>query len=246
MEKLWEQFIAKIPEQIQKDADKLEFAPRIARQEREDIIIDWFNQWLQQALHTFSQNSLRSEMEQEIEALKLCLDELRMEHIRSVENAIQYDTDEIQLFSGRWVEETSILITTALSLMLLKIDRDHIGKDLLKVRALRGWLMGSRLSDRDIQKLSEQLQRTLSSEKEGMMTAQRDHLSSTMKNLQQSLERDILLTRVDVAQQIDTVLKLHKTDKQDTHLEQHKLQLETLRLSVHTMHSQLRSMLNNL
>jgi|GEM_PF-3025949 len=246
MEKLWDQFIANIPEQIQKDAHKLKFAPRIARQEREDIIIDWFNQWLQQALHTFSQNSLRNEMEQEIESLKLRLDELRMEHIRSVEEAIHYDTDEIQLFSGRWVEETSILITTALSLMLLKIDRDHIEKDLLKVRALRGWLMGSHLSDRDMQKLSEQLQRTLSSEQEGMMTAQREHLSSTMKNLQQSLERDIQLTRVDVAQQIDTVLKLHKTDKQDTHLEQHKLQLETLRLSVHTMHSQLRSMLNNL
>ena len=106
--------------------------------------------------------------------------------------------------------------------------------------------MGSHLSDRDVQKLSEQLQRTLSSEQEGMMTAQRDHLSSTMNNLQQSLERDIQLTRLDVAQQIDTVLKLHKTDKQDTHLEQHKLQLETLRLSVHTMHSQLRSMLTNL
>ena len=246
MEKLWDQFIVHIPEQIKKDVHNLEFTPRIARQEREDIIIDWFNQWLQQALHIFSQNALRNAMEQEIEALKFRLDDLRMEHIRSVEEAIDYDTDEIQLFSGRWVEETSILITTALSLMLLKIDRDHVERDLLKVRALRGWLMGSHLSDRDVQKLSEQLQRTLSSEQEGMMTAQRNHLSSTMKNLQQSLERDIQLTRLDVAQQIDTVLKLHKTDKQDTHLEQHKLQLETLRLSVHTMHSQLRSMLTNL
>ena len=47
-------------------------------------------------------------------------------------------------------------------------------------------------------------------------------------------------------QQIDTVLKLHTSEKQDTSLEQQQLQLETLRLSVHNMHSQLRTMMTNL
>ena len=41
----------------------LVFEPRISRQEREDIIIDWFNQWLQQALHQFTQEELRTTME---------------------------------------------------------------------------------------------------------------------------------------------------------------------------------------
>ena len=50
--------------------------------------------------------------------------------------------------------------------------------------------------------------------------------------------------RLDAVQQIDTVLKLHTVEKQDASLEQ-QLQL-TLRLSVHNMHSQLRTMMNNL
>ena len=49
-----------------------------------------------------------------------------------MEEALKCNADEIQLFSGRWIEETSLLITTALSLMLLKIDRDLVAKNLKK------------------------------------------------------------------------------------------------------------------
>lgn len=246
MTKGFETFIESIPEQIATAAEDLRFEHRISRQEREDIIIDWFNQWLQQALHHFTQQNLRRTMETAFSDLKVQIDSIRLEHIVAIDNALKCDSDEIQLFSGRWIEETSLLITTALSLMLLKIDRERVAKDLLKVRALRGWLMGSTLSMNDRAKLAKQLQQTLSTEKTTMMSVQKEHIDQTITSLKESLKQELCLTRVDAFQQIDTVLKLHSTDKRDTPLEQQQLQLETLRLSVHNMHSQLRTMMNNL
>ena len=246
MEERFIQFIDRIPSKIATDADNLTFEPRISRQEREDIIIDWFNQWLQQALHLFTQDELRTTMEASFSDLKIQVDAVRMDHIVAIDEALDCNADEIQLFSGRWIEETSLLITTALSLMLLKIDRDLIAKNLLKVRALRGWLMGSTLNEGDRLKLAKQLQQTLHTEQGRVIAAQKSHMNETTTHLQQSIEQDLRLTRLDAMQQIETVLKLHTSGKQDTSLEQQQLQLETLRLSVHTMHSQLRTMMTNL
>ena len=239
-------FIEAIPEAIVKDADSLSFEARISRQEREDVIIDWFNNWLQHALHRFTQTALKSTMESAFSELKIQIDAVRMEHIIAVDEALDISADEVQLFSGRWIEETSLLITTALSLMLLKIDRDLIAKNLLKVRALRGWLMGSTLSENDRLKLAKQLQQTLGSEQPTVIQAQKEHMEETTKQLQQSIELDLRLTRLDAVQQIDTVLKQRTLGKQDTPIEQQQLQLETLRLSVHNMHTQLRTMMTNL
>ena len=79
-----------------------------------------------------------------------------------------------------------------------------------------------------------------------MLSAQKEHMNETTTKIQKSIEQYLRLTRLDAVQQIDTVLKLHTLEKQDTTLEQQQLQLETLRLSVHNMHSQLRTMMTNL
>ena len=106
--------------------------------------------------------------------------------------------------------------------------------------------MGSTLSDSDRLKLAKQLQQTLRSEQSTVLQAQKEHMEETTRQLQQSIELDLRLTRLDAAQQIDTVLKQRTLGKQDTPLEQQQLQLETLRLSVHNMHTQLRTMMTNL
>ncbi len=245
LDSLWTTFVDAIPTHLAKDITTLRFEPRLSRQEREDIIIHWFNQWLQTALHDFTQQQIRSSMSQEIAQLKIGLDSIRLNHIQEVEKAIERDSDEIHLFTGRWVEETSLLISTALSLLLLKIDKNRIGQDLLKVRALRGWLMGSTLSEGDTIKLASQLQLTLRQEQSTIIDSQRQHLTDTMKKLESTLVEELVLTRKDVTQQIDSILKRQDNTKQDTSLEQ-QLQLETIRLSVHNLHTQLRHLLNNL
>ena len=106
--------------------------------------------------------------------------------------------------------------------------------------------MGPTLNEGDRLKLAKQLQQTLHSEQSRVIEAQRSHMNETTTQLQQSIEQDLRLTRLDAMQQIETVLELHTSEKQDTGLEQQQLQLETLRLSVHTMHSQLRTMMANL
>lgn len=245
LDSLWTTFVDTIPSQLAKDITTLHFESRLSRQEREDVIIHWFNQWLQTALHEFTQQQIRSSMSQEIAKLKIVLDSIRLNHIQEVEKALERDSDEIHLFTGRWVEETSLLISTALSLLLLKIDKNRIGQDLLKVRALRGWLMGTTLSEGDTIKLANQLQLTLRQEQSTIINSQQQHLTDTIKSLERTLVEELILTRKDVTQQIDTILKRQDNTKQDTSLKQ-QLQLETIRLSVHNLHTQLRHLLNNL
>ena len=92
--------------------------------------------------------------------------------------------------------------------------------------------MGSTLNEGDRLKLAKQLQQTLHTEQSRVIEAQKTHMNNTTTHLQQSIEQDLRLTRLDAMQQIDTVLRLHTSGKQDTTLEQQQLQLETLRLRV--------------
>ena len=83
--------------------------------------------------------------------------------------------------------------------------------------------MGTTLNEGDRLKLAKQLQQTLHSRTSRVIEAQKTHMDETTTHLQQSIEQDLRLTRLDAMQQIDTVLRLHTSDKQDTSLEQQQL-----------------------
>ena len=147
IEQTLDTFISDIPSNIADDFASLQFEPRLSRQEREDIIIDWFNQWLQQALHEFTQSSVRTALEEQVKGLKDELDRIRQQAQRNIDALLEEnDDDDVILFSAQWVEDMGIFISTATSLLLLNINKDRVAQDLLKVRAIRGWLIGSTLS----------------------------------------------------------------------------------------------------
>jgi GTPase Era involved in 16S rRNA processing len=244
IEETLDTFITNIPSNITKDFSSLQFEPRLSRQEREDIIIDWFNQWLQQALHVFTQSSVRTALEEQVKGLKDELDRIRQQAQRNIDTLIgEEDDDDLVLFSGQWVEDMGIFISTATSLLLLNINKDRVAQDLLKVRAIRGWLIGSTLSDSDGLKLANQLKETIQNERQAILDTQRSNLSLSMTDLQNSIFRELHLVQSDLSQQIERVIQLHTRGKQDTSKEQHMLQFETLKLSLHNMHAQLKNIL---
>ena len=239
-----DEFIQNIPSNVDKDLYSLEFEPRLSRQEREDIIIDWFNQWLQNALHTFTQTNVRIALEAQVTGLKDELDKIRQRAQQSIDALIgETDDDDHILFSGQWVTDMGIFISTATSLLLLNINKERVAQDLLKVRAIRGWLIGSSLSTSDGQKLALQLRETIEKERQAILDTQRSNLSLSMTELQASIFRELHLVQSDLSQQIERVIQLHNRGKQDNSLEQQVLHFETLQLSLQNMHSQLRNIL---
>ena len=244
IEQTLDTFISDIPSNIADDFDSLQFEPRLSRQEREDIIIDWFNQWLQQALHEFTQSSVRTALEEQVKGLKDELDRIRQQAQRNIDALLEEnDDDDVILFSAQWVEDMGIFISTATSLLLLNINKDRVAQDLLKVRAIRGWLIGSTLSNSDGQKLAHQLKETIQNERQAILDTQRSNLSLSMTELQNSIFRELHLVQSDLSQQIERVIQLHTRGKQDTSMEQQLLQFETLKLSLHNMHTQLKNIL---
>ena len=62
---------------------------------------------------------------------------------------------------------------------------------------------------------------------------------------EKSLQREFRLNRQDLNQQIERVLQLHGQEKQDMAIEQHKLDLESTRLSLEKMQDHLRTLFSN-
>jgi hypothetical protein len=181
-------------------------------------------------------------MEGQMNTLKQELDTIRQDHTHRILKIMQEDTQDVLLFSGKWIEEMSLFVATAASLLLLNINRDRVASDLLKVRALRGWLIGSHLSASDREKLANQLQKTIQNERKNILDTQREHLQLAIDQTEKSLQREFRLNRQDLNQQIERVLQLHGQEKQDMAIEQYKLDLESTRLSLERMQDHLRTL----
>ena len=108
---------------------------------------------------------------------------------------------------------------------------------LLEIKALRGWLTGKTLTERDRRKLADQLAKAFRQERESIIFTQRSFLEEELKVtstwLDQELERSIL----DAKEQISFALKTRKEGVQAT--EERQVQLEEARLALFGLQAKL-------
>ena len=201
-----------LQQQVFEAAQEVVFPPKINRQEREDIIISWFDQWLQQSLHHLAHHTIKSSMTKHFENLRMAIDSHRQEFHQEVLSILDDENaNEVMLFPGKWIGELSIIIATSLSLMLLNIGRDKVCKSLLEVRAIRGWITGNQLAEGDRLKLAQKLAHSFQQERDAIIFHQRSHLEETMKQAQSMIDQEMQMHLDDIIEQIQYALDVRQT-----------------------------------
>ena len=230
-------YIQHLPEELTNGSASITFAPRINRQEREDIIIAWFVSTLQQSLHNLAHQTIRESMTRHFQVLRGKIDQLRSEFYKEVNTVLIEENTDIVLFPGKWVDELSIIASTTLSMMFLHLNKEKFSRAILQVKAIRGWLTGSSLSEEDRRKLSKQLVHSFSQDRDSLIFNHRSYLEETMKNMQSLIDQELQLYIDDAVDQVNFALQIKisgvsQTEKQRLLVEESRIKLHTLKQSL--------------
>lgn len=232
-----DQYIKDLPLLTFEASAEIEFPAYAHRQEREEIIMEWFDRWFREALQNFVTQNIRPILEKHFEEVRLDIDLKRQRFYHALYESLKEESDDIILFTGKWIEELSIALSTSLSLLLVNTGREKVLNSLLEIKALRGWLTGKTLTERDRRKLADQLAKAFRQERESIIFTQRSFLEEELKVtstwLDQELERSIL----DAKEQISFALKTRKEGVQAT--EERQVQLEEARLALFGLQAKL-------
>lgn len=230
-------YIEKLPSLAFEASAEIEFPDYAHRQEREEIILYWFDQWFQESLQRFVNKNIKPSLEKHFEEVRLDIDLKRQRFYEALFESLQEESGDIILFTGKWMEELSIALSTSLSLLLVNTGREKVLNSLLEIQALRGWLTGKKLIERDRRKLADQLATAFRKEREAIIFTQRSFLEEEMKKTSNWLDLDLKRSMFDAKEQIDFALKVRKEGVQST--EEQQLQLEEANLSLFNIQTKL-------
>lgn len=226
-------YIQNLPEDLTNASASIAFAPKINRQEREDIIIAWFVSTLQQSLHHLAHKTIRESMLKHFQILRSKIDQLRAEFYQEVNSVLIKENSDIVLFPGKWVDELSIIASTTLSMMFLHLNKEKFSRAILQVKAIRGWLTGSSLSEDDRRKLSAQLVLSFSQDRDSLIFNHRSYLEETMKNMQALIDQELQSYIDDAVDQVNFALQIRTGGV--SHTEKQRLLVEESRIRLHTI-----------
>ena len=190
-----------------------------------------------ESLQNFRNNNIRPSLEKHFEEVRLDIDLKRQRFYQSLYESLKEESEDIILFTGKWMEELSIALSTSLSLLLVNTGREKVLNSLLEIQALRGWLTGKTLIERDRRKLADQLALAFQQEREAIIFTQRSFLEEEMKKTSDWLDQDLKRSISDAKEQIEFALQVRKEGVQST--EEHQLQLEEARLVLFRVQSKL-------
>lgn len=232
-----DQYIETLPRSAFEATAEIEFPNYAHRQEREEVILSWFDQWFQASLQDFVNQTIRPSLEKHFEEVRLDIDLKRQRFYQSLYESLKEESDDIILFTGKWIEELSIALSTSLSLLLVNTGREKVLNSLLEIQALRGWLTGKKLIERDRRKLASQLASAFQKERESIIFTQRSFLEEEMQKTSDWLDQDLKRSISDAKEQIDFALTVRKEGVQST--EERQIQLEEAHLTLCSIQSKL-------
>ena len=207
------------------------------RQEREEVILSWFESWFQDSLQAFVNTKIKPSLEKHFEEVRLDIDLKRQRFYQALFESLKEESEDIILFTGRWIEELSIALSTSLSLLLVNTGREKVLNSLLEIQALRGWLTGKKLIERDRRKLAEQLAVAFQKERESIIFTQRSFLEEEMTKTSNWLDLDLKRSMFDAKEQIEFALTVRKEGVQST--EERQIQLEEAHLMLCSIQAKL-------
>ena len=166
------QFLESAPDKAYLDSQQLSFPNDAGRQERQDLLRDWYQIWLQKSLNAFASDVLTPLCQEHIAKLEKELRSVLTDFQSELNGVITLGDTGIDidgLLKEDWLQEIPLFVSTAAALLLLGVSSGAIAISLLGLGALRAWLSGALLGSDDRRRIANAFGEALN-ENESEMT----------------------------------------------------------------------------
>ncbi|MGC6510244.1 MAG: dynamin family protein [Myxococcota bacterium] len=150
-------FLKSAPDKAYLDSQNLSFPEDAGRQERQDLLRDWYQVWLQKSLNSLAQETLTPMCKTAIHALESTLRNALSDFENELDSVIKLGETGIDidgLLKDDWMKEIPDFASTAAALLLLGVSSGAIATSLLGLGALRAWLSGAILGSDDRRRIA--------------------------------------------------------------------------------------------
>ncbi|MBM75479.1 MAG: hypothetical protein CMK59_08750 [Proteobacteria bacterium] len=215
---LLDDFLAVISQRSFEASKDLRLPENAPRQERQDLILRFYRNWLRQELLRFAKQQLAPKIQEGYLELSndLQLIQQRFYTHTSLTKSPQDSKDlapsellKLSIYDETWFKRLPTFISTAIAMLTLGSSSSPVAISLLGIGALRAWLTGTHLDEQDRRQLAEALSIGLRSQREEMIDLLRDHINPPCLRLQADLNRENKALYEDLRTLVETCIS-HK------------------------------------
>lgn len=223
-------YIGSVPDNANSASESLIFPEDAGRQERQDLLRDWYQVWLQKSLNALAQDTLTPLCEDAIRSLEQLLSTVLIDFQAVLSGVIQLGESGIDiegLLKEDWLKEIPTFASTAAALLLLGVSSDAINTSLLGLGALRAWLSGAMIDSDDRRRIADAFGDALK-ENEGEMAQILQHnIESLGEKLTTRIDEQLKPLILDAKGLLKHTIHAKERDESDTELMQKQLAMIT-------------------
>ena len=219
-------YIGSVPDNANLASESLTFPEDAGRQERQDLLRDWYQVWLQKSLNALAQDTLTPLCEDAIRSLEQKLSAMLVDFQGELRGVIPLGDSGIDiegLLKEDWLNEIPTFASTAAALLLLGVSSDAINTSLLGLGALRAWLSGAMIGSDDRRRIADAFGDALK-ENEGEMAQILQHnIENLGEKLTTRIDEQLKPLILDAKSLLKNAIQTKERDDSDTELMQKQL-----------------------
>ena len=219
-------FFGTVSQRACQDSADIQLPKAGNRQERQDFLIRWYNQWLKEALNELAKKEFAPRIQNGFSDLQEELQLERRKFHAHIQKLLQIDIDleKTLLFDGAWKQDLPLFISTAIALLILGASSGAVAISLMGLGALRAWLTGQNIDEVERITFAQALSDTLKTKRPEFIQLIRSHLEDSCAEMRSDIDKEMKELIQDTQKQLDQAIEMRQ--KQEQHVQQKQTQIE--------------------
>lgn len=209
-------FLSTVSQKACQESESIELPKAANRQERQDFLIRWYNQWLKEKLHALGKNAFIDHIHNGFEELSEELQRERKKfhtHLQQLLH-IEIDPQKTMNIDHVWTQEHSVFIASSISLRIQGDCSTPISIALRGLGALRAWLAGQHIDEAERITFAKAIADTLQNKRSEIIHIMRTQLEEVFSPMRNAIDNEVEELIQDTQSQLQYAITIHQQQKQ--------------------------------
>lgn len=223
-------FIVTVPQKACQDSGELTLPQAANRQERQDFLIRWYNQWLKDRLQMLGKTDFLRHIHNGFEELSQELSHEREKFHAHIQRLLGIDisTQKTMNVDHIWTQNISNFVSSSIATRIHSSCIQPVSVSMMGLGALRAWLAGDTIDEAERITFATALFDTLQNKRSDIIRLIRHQLEESFSSIRASIDGEMRELIHDAQHQIHHAIAIHAKEEALSDIEEALHNIKTL------------------
>ncbi|MAA77637.1 MAG: hypothetical protein CL916_00130 [Deltaproteobacteria bacterium] len=223
-------FLITISQKACQDSGEITLPKAANRQERQDFLIRWYNQWLKEQLQSLGSEEFLKHIHNGFEELSQELHHEREKFHTHIQQLLGIDirTQKTMNVDHIWTRDISYFVSSSIATRIHSSCIKPVSVSMMGLGALRAWLAGEKIDEAERITFATALFDTLQNKRSDIIRLIRHQLEESFSSIRASIDGEMQELIHDAQHQIHHAIELHSKQESISDIEEALHNIKTL------------------